>query len=163
MVWNSRYNWLFLEFKKEKIIWKRIGSDLRFSYSNEEIYSLDSTCLATGEKIKYLTALLNSKVCNYQLNEYAPKTGMGDLIISVQALEPLFVYYPNERDEKKVVDILNIILDKLAKDSNADITNLEDKIDLIVYKLYDLTFEETCIIEGNNEWMQKEAYNKVII
>jgi hypothetical protein len=66
------------EFKKEKIIWKRIGSQLRFSYSDSEIYCLDSTCIATGEKIKYLTGLLNSKLCHFQLFNSAPKTGLGD-------------------------------------------------------------------------------------
>lgn len=94
---NIRYEWYCLqrcaatyyeEFSKEKVIWKRIGSDLRFTYSNEELYSLDSTCIATGEKIKYLTALLNSKLIKYMLTEYAPRTGMGDLLISVQALDP---------------------------------------------------------------------------
>jgi len=45
-----RYEWYALqrcaatyedEFKKEKVIWKRIGSSLRFSYSDSEIYCLD--------------------------------------------------------------------------------------------------------------------------
>jgi len=67
------------EFSKEKIIWKNIGSQVRFAYSNREMYGLDTTCIATGEKIKYLTALLNSKLCIYQLFESAPRTGTGDL------------------------------------------------------------------------------------
>lgn len=151
------------EFKKEKIIWKRIGSDLRFSYHNNEIYSLDSTCIATGEKIKYLTALLNSRLCNYQLFECAPKTGMGDLLISVQALEPLLVYYPTEKEEKKVVELLDKILDKKQKQLDADTNKLEKAIDLIVYKFYHLTYEEACLVEGNNDWMIKDAYEKFTV
>ncbi len=122
------------EFLKEKIIWKRIGSQLRFSYSNEEIFCLDSTCIATGEKIKYLTALLNSKLCNYQLFESAPKTGMGDLIISVQALEPLLVFYPNEKEENLFNDIIDFIL--VLKKENKNTTFFERLIDAMVYELY---------------------------
>jgi hypothetical protein len=161
-----RYEWYALqrcaatylnEFSKEKVIWKRIGSQLRFSYSDKEVYCLDSTCIATGEKVKYLTALLNSKLCKYQLFEYAPRTGMGDLIISVQALEPLLLHYPTA-EEKKIVSFLTEILKRKEKDLGCDVNDLEKQIDLLVYKLYDLTYDEVCIVEGNTEWMNKEEY-----
>lgn len=133
------------EFKKEKVIWKRIGSILRFSYSDKEIYCLDSTCIATGEKIKYLTALLNSKLINYQLHQTAPKTGMGDLIISVQALEPLQVYYPSKEEEliiSNIVDYILLIKEEIQRIGNSDIfldnmiRQFEIIIDLLVYELY---------------------------
>ena len=145
------------EFAKEKIIWKRIGSQLRFSYSDEDIFSLDSTCIATGEKMKYLTALLNCKLCKYQLLENAPRTGMGDLIISVQALEPLLVHYPTDAEEKKIIHLVDQILfitkddDYLNNpDKQAKVKKLEKEIDLLVYKLYELTPEEIKIVEGFN-------------
>lgn len=146
------------EFSKEKIVWKRIGSQLRFSYSESKIYCLDSTCIATGEKIKYLTALLNSKLCNYQLFESAPKTGMGDLIISVQALEPLLVYYPNEKEEIQIVKIVDEIITR--KKSNQDTTALEREIDVLVYKLYELTYDEVKIMD-KDFWLSEEEFNKV--
>jgi len=147
----------YKEFSKEKIIWKRIGSQLRFSYSNSEIYCLDSTCIATGEKLKYVTALLNSKLCNYQMLETAPRTGMGDLIISVQALEPLLLHYPNDKEERAVVQILDQIL-SITKDNDyldnpdkkAKVKRLENEIDQLVYKLYELTPEEIKIVEEFN-------------
>lgn len=137
----------YKEFPKEKVIWKRIGSILRFSYSNEEIFCLDSTCIATGEKIKYLTAYLNSKLANYQLFKSAPKTGMGDLIISVQALDPLLVYYPNEVKENqfnKLVDYIIFLLNEKDQINphvpNSHLVQLfEEVIDAMVMELY---FEE---------------------
>ncbi len=128
------------QFLKEKIIWKRIGSILRFSYYADEIYTLDSTCIATGEKIKYLTAMLNSKLCQYQLFETSPKTGMGDLIISVQALEPLLVYYPSEKEEKQIEKLVNKILE--LKKEKLPTNNYENKIDALVFRLYKLTESE---------------------
>lgn len=148
-----RYEWYALqrcaatysdEFKKEKVIWKRIGSIMRFAYSDEEIYCLDSTCIATGEKIKYLTAVLNSKAGLYQLFKTSPQTGTGDQIISVQALEPMLVPYPDDRTEStfnKLVDyILFIRKEKepvFESQSNEDLSfRFEEIIDLMVYELY---------------------------
>ncbi|MCZ2129181.1 MAG: N-6 DNA methylase [Bacteroidia bacterium] len=155
-IYNLRNCAYLNEFSKEKIIWKRIGSQLRFSYSDSEIYCLDSTCIATGEKIKYLTALLNSKLCNYQLFESAPKTGMGDLIISVQALEPLLVYYPTDKEQKQIEKLVDEILKK--KKSNHDTTSLEKEIDVLVYHLYELTYDEVKIID-KDFWLSEEDYN----
>jgi hypothetical protein len=135
------------EFKKEKVIWKRIGSIMRFAYSDEEMYCLDSTCIATGEKIKYLTAVLNSRAGLYQLFKTSPQTGTGDQIISVQALEPLLVHYPSDEVEAKfnlMVDFILFI--KKSKEplfqniTNDQISNyFEDLVNMMVYELY---FEE---------------------
>ncbi len=71
------------EFEKPKLLWKRIGSKLRFCFDESGTYSLDSTCIATGKHLKYLVGFLNSKLIENELNRYAPKTGTGDLILSV--------------------------------------------------------------------------------
>ena len=139
------------EFEKEKIIWKRIGSIMRFSYSADEMFCLDSTCIATGEKIKYLTAVLNSKVGLYQLFKTSPQTGTGDQIISVQALEPFLAPYSTEEVEQKINNLVDIILfikswDKTENEriiealSEPTVSKVfEDVVDHMVYELY---FEE---------------------
>ena len=70
------------DFSDQKIIWKRIGSKLRFSFDDTGIYCLDSTCFAIGSGIPYLVCVLNTSMGNYLLKD-SPKTGTGDLIISV--------------------------------------------------------------------------------
>lgn len=135
------------EFRKEKVIWKRIGSIMRFAYSDEEMYCLDSTCIATGEKIKYLTAVLNSKAGLFQLFKTSPQTGTGDQIISVQALEPLLVHYPSDEVEAKFNRIVDYILFiRKSKESlfqyvsNEHVSGFfEEIVDLMVHELY---FEE---------------------
>lgn len=134
------------EFTKPKIVWKRIGSVMRFSYLEEEMYCLDSTCIATGEKIKYLVALLNSKLCLYQLFKTSPQTGTGDQIISVQALNPLEVYYPNDEEQKNFETLVDYILHLKEIDEALPAFNgwpieeairvFEQLIDGLVYELY---------------------------
>ena len=142
----------YLEFEKEKIVWKRIGSILRFAYSQYPVLCLDSTCIATGKKVKFLTAVLNSRVAHYQLFSLAPKTGTGDLIVSVQALEPLLVPSITEANQHLVTQIENQV-DKIinAKHTGpeADTSTFENEIDQMVYALYDLTPEEIAIVEKN--------------
>lgn len=163
---NSPYNLrncaYLNEFKKEKLIWKRIGSKLRFSYSNEEIFCLDSTCIATGEKMMYLTAFLNSNICHYQLFEKAPRTGMGDLIISVQALEPLLALYPTNDQETLLSQLASQIIEN--KKTGKSTEQLELQIDLTLYRLYDLTYSEVKVIDPEIEGkISEEEYGRIEI
>ncbi len=153
-----RYEWYAMqrcantyheEFKKAKLIWKRIGSILRFSFDEEGEFSLDSTCIATGERVKFLTAVLNSKLGNYLLQD-SPTTGMGDLIVSVQAIEPIRVpkiSANNCQIAEKIENLVDKILAAKTKNSNADTSELETKIDQRVYQLYNLTVKEIELIE----------------
>ncbi len=139
------------EFEKEKIVWKRIGSILRFAYIQQPMLCLDSTCIATGEKVKFLTAVLNSRVSHYQLFGLAPKTGTGDLIVSVQALEPLLVppiTDANQHIVKQIEMQVDKILDAKHTDPEADTSDLENEIDKLVYELYNLTEDEIAIVEA---------------
>jgi hypothetical protein len=136
------------DFEKPKLVWKRIGSILRFCYDESGAYCLDSTCIATGSKVKFLTAVLNSKLCNMELFRLSPKTGTGDLIISVQALNPLRVPIPNDSQEKAICDLLDKIIEINKQNPKAVIIELERKIDQLVYKLYNLNEEEIKIIES---------------
>lgn len=80
---------LYLEdFSRPKIIWKRIG----FTFDNKGCPGLDSTCFAAGEHIEYLCCVLNSMMGHYLLKD-SPKTGTGDLLVSVQAIEPAHIPY----------------------------------------------------------------------
>lgn len=157
--YNLRDCAYYHDFSKEKIVWKRIGSVMRFSYDDSGAFCLDSTCFATGEKIKYLVGLLNSKVCLYELFRTSPKTGTGDQIISVQALEPLRVPIPSPAQEKAVTKLVEQIIRVIKEkdyysrpDRQLHVKALEADIDSIVYKMYNLTTEEVKIIEKDVDY-----------
>ena len=132
------------DFSKQKIIWKRIGSILRFSYVEDNMMALDSTCFATGKHLKYLTALLNSDLGKY-LMKHSPKTGTGDLIISVQAIEPLLMVIPNEGN----LVLINNLMDKImVTNSENEVHSIDIQINNTIYQLYNLSPEEILFIEG---------------
>ena len=132
------------DFSKQKIVWKRVGSILRFSYDESHALALDSTCFATGQNIKYLVAILNSKFGKYLMKD-SPKTGTGDLLISVQAIEPLLIPIP----EKEISFLLEKTIDEIliAINNQKPISEYEDKIDLIVYDMLGFTDQEIEFIE----------------
>lgn len=130
------------DFIKPKIIWKRIGSILRFSFDDKGCVGLDSTCFATGADIEYLCCVLNSKMGHYLLKD-APKTGTGDLLVSVQAVEPIQIPRPSIEISNKLKNMLNILIN-----SNSDTVNKE--IDDIIYALYHLSPEEIHYIDNQN-------------
>ena len=126
------------DFNKPKIVWKRVGSILRFSYDNSGMMALDSTCFATGQHIEFLVALLNSKMGHYLLKD-SPKTGTGDLLVSVQAIEPIKVPVPSESLEKKICSLLTEVIQKK--------NGSEAKLDELIYSMYNLEPNEIDFIE----------------
>ena len=126
-------NCAYLEdFSKPKILWKRIGSILRFSYVESDSLGLDSTCIATGNHIEYLCCVLNSSMGHYLLKD-APKTGTGDLLISVQAIEPIRV--PPSTDDINFESLLKHQVKGCSKE-------LDNTIDNAIFDLYQLSTEE---------------------
>ena len=126
------------DFSKQKIVWKRVGSILRFCFDSEGYYALDSTCFATGKYIKFLVGFLNSKMGNYLLQD-SPKTGTGDLLISVQAIEPIKVPHLTEEQEIVFNDLIDNILNET---SNEKMNEFEIMLDNIVFELYNLNNDE---------------------
>jgi len=127
-------NCTYLEdFLRPKIIWKRIGSILRFSFDNKGCLGLDSTCFAAGEHIGYLCCVLNSLMGHYLLKD-APKTGTGDLLVSVQAIEPARIPY-NAQYDRQLSSLLDI---QLINSSNTT----EKEINDIVFTMYGLSPNE---------------------
>ncbi len=121
------------DFLRPKIIWKRIGSILRFSFDNKGCLGLDSTCFAAGEHIEYLCCVLNSLMGHYLLKD-SPKTGTGDLLVSVQAIEPAYIPY-NAQYDRRLSSLLSIQIDN---PSNATEMEIND----IVFTMYGLSPNE---------------------
>ena len=128
------------DFSKQKIVWKRVGSILRFGIDLEGCVTLDSTCFATGNNLKYLVGVLSSKLGNYMLQD-SPRTGTGDLLISVQAIEPIRIPIPNSEQNH----IISEIVDRLSENES----NIEynDQLNKAIYDIYNIDSESINFIE----------------
>ena len=128
---------------KEKILLPRKSTKISCGYDSEQYYALNTAyiCLlkeaSSDIELKYLLALMNSKLFNY----YYKKVYLGWQIV-IPALNELPVVSSNYQQE--IIDYVDIILN-----SNDEylIKKYEKMIDEKIYKTYGLTEEEVIEIE----------------
>ncbi|EAI4946912.1 TPA: class I SAM-dependent DNA methyltransferase [Campylobacter jejuni] len=156
---NKPYFYLHREreekfFKKgeEKIISQVRCIEPIFVYSNENFYGSRALFFIQTCRInlKYLTGVLNSKLIAFWLKHKGKI--QGNLFkIDKEPLLNIPVVNINSKNEKlanKLISLVDEILKVKEQDKNANTQELENKINSLTYKLYDLTEEEIKIIEG---------------
>ena len=136
------------DFHKPKIVWGEISDQPKFAFDDSKYYAEATTFLMTGEKLKYLLAILNSKLSEWYFNQISTTTGMGTNRWKKYKIEMLPIKEPTETEELLLEKIVNQILTAKKSDPKADTTALEQEIDQLVYQLYGLTEEEIQIVEA---------------
>jgi adenine-specific DNA-methyltransferase len=137
------------DFEKPKIIWGEISDKPKFAFDEVNHYAEATTFLMTGNDLKYLLAILNSKVSEWYFNQISTTTGMGTNRWKKYKIELLPIKDISEEIKQPIINLVNKVLDSKKNDPAIDTTNLENQIDELVYKLYDLTSDETDFIKGN--------------
>jgi adenine-specific DNA-methyltransferase len=135
------------DFEKPKIIWGEISDKPKFAFDDSNFYAEATTFLMTGEKLKYILAVLNSKVSEWYFHTIGTTTGMGTNRWKKYKIESLPLKEPSFEQERQIVDLVDNIIKAKKSNHKADTTELEKKIDKLVYQLYGLTEEEIEIVE----------------
>lgn len=147
--WTNLRNCAYLDdFEKPKIVWGEISDKPKFAFDDEGYYAEATTFLMTGEKLKFLLAILNSKVSEWYFNLIGTTTGMGTNRWKKYKIELLPIKEPTESQEKEIEALVDEILFLKKHNPSADTSNLEHQIDQLIYELYELTEEEIRIVEG---------------
>lgn len=106
---------------------------------------------------EYLCGLLNSKYLRYLYENNVRETGKVFPQVKLEKLRPLPIII--SKNQSSIVNLVNEAIRIKKEDSKADITNIENQIDILVYKLYNLTYEEVKVIDPNIESIiSKEDY-----
>ncbi len=144
-------------FCNERIVMQRItGVDSKIriiaTLVSEGVYCANSTNYISGItnliNLKYLLAVLNSKCINFYFKQTSTNTN-----VTSKELSKLPV--PRDRKSEEMIPIMvNSIL--LQKENNADTSSLENKIDFLVYHLYDLTYDEVLVVDPNPPFSREE-------
>ena len=165
-----------LLFESDKIIVRRIsGKNNRFIacyddlgyYSNDNLMHLVkwsndilkfqkpekrwSIILDSPLSIKYLTAILNSKLCTYFFSKFLSTDTLQGSYSSIypEDIRQIPIKKISTDQETRIINIVEEILAAKKQDPNADTSELEQEIDQLVYQLYGLTEEEIKIVEQN--------------
>lgn len=146
----SDYPWWCLDrprkssiFEGEKIICPQRSYQNSFAYNNIPWFSSADVYFITKKNedinLKYLLAILNSKLCYIWL--YKKGKRKGDMLeLYATPLEQIPIKIISNDEQEKYIQIVNRIIElkKLDKDTQ----DLENQIDEMVYDLYELTEEE---------------------
>lgn len=148
--WGANY---YQEFEREKIVYPCImAKEPCFSYETSFAFAMAPANIITSNSdiLKYILAFLNSDFIYLMLIKFYMGGGIeGEL--KTNNLEKLSIPKINSKNEKLADELINLvdeILKAKEQDKNANTQELENKINSIVYKLYNLTEDEIKIIEN---------------
>ncbi|EAL8128634.1 class I SAM-dependent DNA methyltransferase [Campylobacter coli] len=124
----------------------------KFSYVDFDCYVSATFYVIKTQRInvKYLTAILNSKLVAFWLKHKGKMQG-NNYQIDKEPLLNIPIVDTNSKNKKLADELINLvdeILKAKEQNKNANTQELENKINSLVYKLYNLTEEEIKIIEG---------------
>ncbi|HAA2090300.1 TPA_asm: class I SAM-dependent DNA methyltransferase [Campylobacter coli] len=124
----------------------------KFSYVDFDCYVSATFYVIKTQRInvKYLTAILNSKLIAFWLKHKGKMQG-NNYQIDKEPLLNIPIVTINSKNQKIADELINLvdeILKAKEQDKNANTSPLEEKINNMVYKIYNLTEEEIKTIEG---------------
>ncbi|EAL3935709.1 class I SAM-dependent DNA methyltransferase [Campylobacter lari] len=145
------------EFEKEKIVYSEIVRKPQFYLdTNLNFYAEATSFVLTGDNLKYLIAFLNNDFVAFIFKSFYAGGNLGESGFRYKKafLEKLPIPKINSKNEKlanELVSLVDEILKAKEQDKNANTQEQENKINSIVYKLYNLTEEEIKIIENKDK------------
>ncbi|EAJ9524085.1 class I SAM-dependent DNA methyltransferase [Campylobacter coli] len=148
--WGANY---YQEFEREKIGWQRITQEPSFILEKEYIL-LDSMAFMVANsknELKYLLGFLNSNLIFYYFKNIGHLYSDKGFLLSNQYVEKFPIPKINSKNQNLADELINLaddILKAKEQDKNANAQELENKINSLVYKLYNLNEEEIKIIEN---------------
>ncbi|WP_349688564.1 class I SAM-dependent DNA methyltransferase [Campylobacter coli] len=142
------------EFEREKIVYSEIVRKPQFYLDTKlNFYAEATSFILTGENLKYLIAFLNNDFVAFIFKTFYAGGNLGENGFRYKKafLEKLPIPKINSKNEKLANELINLvdeILKAKEQDKNANTQELENKINSLVYKLYNLTEDEIKIIEN---------------
>jgi type I restriction-modification system DNA methylase subunit len=188
---SKRYKWYSLsrygsdyieEFEKEKIIWMELSDAQTFMLDSNNYYINKTLYFMTGDSLRYLLAVLNSKVIFYYYNLTSASSGVGTIMWQKINVEKLPIPKISETKEQPFIEKSNIMLqinktfqskqEKFLKriSTNFEIEKLSKKLEAF-YKYDFKTFlkelkkkKVTLTLIQQDEWEEYfEAYQKELL
>lgn len=141
--WELRSCAYYDEFEKPKIMYQTFQVKPNFIYDTRGSLCNNSMWILPTDN-KALLGLLNSKIGWWLISCYCSQIQSGhQLIWDYFSRIPIALNAENQ----DIADLVDKILDKKAKDNEADVSNYMNEIDCRLYQLYGLTNSEVKVID----------------
>ena len=138
----------------EKIVVRQTSDTLIATLDTEQFICLKNLHVITSLvnsnlNLRYILSLINSKLLDFYHYLLNPEKGEALAEIKKENLEKLPIKDISESEQKAFIDKVDEILALKKANPQADTSELEREIDLMVYELYGLTPEEIEIVENS--------------
>ena len=111
---------------------------------------------------RYLTGVLNSRLIQYYYTtKFKSETELFPKIRIAQVKE-IPVPCASKEIQKTISRYVNLIMDKKRVNIEEDVLDLENSIDLLVYKLYNLSYDDILSIDSRTT-IKREEYQKFCV
>ncbi|GAB3200965.1 hypothetical protein ABID22_003133 [Pontibacter aydingkolensis] len=144
--WELRACAYYEKFERPKILFQEIATYQAFTWDDLGMYSNNKTFIIPNGNL-YLLGLLNSKIIWYFINQIASKLQGGALAMQTPYTFQIPVIGGDEETRLSIISHVEHILYLKQADAAADTSALEAEIDLQVYRLYNLTYDEVLLVE----------------
>jgi hypothetical protein len=131
------------------MVWNRIASKKAFGLISKNVFISDSMHFITGNNLKYISAILNSKLLQFIISIIigAAVGGNAGNAENVANLPIPALDTPEKQEIASEIEYaVDQILELKAEDPKADIFDQEQRIDKLVFELYDLSELEKNIV-----------------
>ena len=142
-----------------KIIVAGMSKEIEAFYDEGEYLAGKSTTIIMDDSIqlKFIYAILNSKLLTFwvRINFNSLKMSGGFINVGVNELSQIPIA-DCKSIKNTIVDLIDLIIVRKKINSEADTSDLENQIDLLVYKLYYLTYDEVLIVDPETPITREE-------
>ena len=110
--------------------------------------------------LKVLLGILNSKLIEFYLHKVAPVKQGGYFSYGATVLEKIPLCYPEDTLKSRLLELVEETISTLRHDPSSDTSSIESEIDLLVYHLYALTYDEVKIVDPEVPITKEEYENQ---
>lgn len=105
-------------------------------------------CSDDARILRFICGFLNSKLVFWYLKiKYSSSSYCGGITFTKDMINNIHIPVFKESDINKVIEVVDNIINIKKDNVYVDIRNLEQQIDLLVYRLYGLTYDEVLIVD----------------
>jgi hypothetical protein len=154
--WELRACDYYDKFEEPKILYQEIMTYQSFTYDYNSIYTNNKLFVIPGAT-NFLLGVLNTQLIWFILKNTATSYNGGAIAMQSPFVLPLPIVDESEVN-KTISSLATQILTQKQSNPTADTTSLEAEIDVLVYRLYGLTYAEVLVVDGAFG-MGEETYN----
>ena len=134
----------------------------KFYYDEDKYYTNDTAFIISGDNLKYLVGVLNSKAFTFVYKNFYCGSSLGKkgLRFKRDFLLKVPIPFGNVKQIDEITALVDIIFKNKRSNHNFDSKQQEINIDFIAYQLYGLTYDEILIVDPETPITRDEYESK---